>query len=103
MCLCKSYKKDDEKQIIIENIDIDDNNMIREKMINYYENNEKKIIDYFNNIKITDITINYSSNMFISIFSLKYSPNELEDIILGSPFSRLHPYIFIDLELENYI
>ncbi len=107
MCLFNLFNKTSEdKMIIIETIDIneDDTNYIRDKMISYFKKNEENFIKYFNeNYKITDITINYSDTKFIYIFSLKYSPNELEDIILMSPYSRLHSYIFIDIELENYI
>lgn len=106
MCLFNWITKSEDKMIIVENIDIDidDTNYIRDKMILYFKKNEENFIKYFNeNYKITDITINYSDNKFINIFSFKYSPNELEDIILMSQYSRLHPYIFIDMELENYI
>ena len=109
MCLFNYFTKKNDKIIIIENIDIieddtSDENYIRDKMISYFKKNETNFIKYFNDsYKITDITINYSDNKFINIFSFKYSPNELEDIIISSPYSRLYSYIFIDIELENYI
>jgi hypothetical protein len=93
-----------DKHVIIEDISLVDDDFIRTKLLEYYKENEHIFVKYFNDkYNITDITFNSMNQQFITIFSLKHSPNNLEQIILGSPFSRMFNYIYIDTELENYL
>jgi hypothetical protein len=93
-----------DKEVIIEDILLDDDDFIRNKLLEYYKENEHIFIKYFSNKhNITDITFNSMNHKFITIFSLRHSPNNLEQIILGSPFSQMFNYIYIDTELENYL
>lgn len=102
-CIKPSFIEFD-KQIIIEDISLIDDDFIRNKMLKYYKDNEHIFIKYFSDkYNITDITFNNMNHQFITMFSLKHSPNNLEQIILGSPFSSLYNYIYIDTELENYL
>ena len=102
-CMKPSFIETD-KHVIIEDISLVDDDFIRTKLLEYYKENEHIFVKYFNDkYNITDITFNSMNQQFITIFSLKHSPNNLEQIILGSPFSRLYNYIYIDTELENYL
>ncbi len=102
-CMKPSFIETD-KQVIIEDISLVDDDFIRNKMLEYYKENEHIFVKYFNDRhNITDITFNSMNHQFITIFSFKHSPHNLEQIILGSPFSKMYNYIYIDVELENYL
>ena len=103
-CCIKPKYIEMDKQVIIEDISLADDDFIRNKLLDYFKENEHIFVKYFSEKhNITDITFNSMDHQFITIFSLKHSPNNLEQIILGSPFSKLFNYIYIDTELENYI